>query len=176
VKGWFGDGLQANTDSHHGDDNSEDEDDEYDLQTRKQTCPTGCGCLCLTVDFVSAPYPNSIISVSAQQGTQDFAPKDNKARSDRLMSQHGPDTAIGAFLSLTRTRSISAAKESIVRTPSIAESSAIDDNASVEGSDKEGESWAGGGYAGLGRGVGGGLSRGLRNKSSDVTIKRNAVG
>ncbi len=173
--GWFGDASKTGAAARRNSNKSENADDkvnehdEDDLAIDHGICPSGCGCQCLSVGSVTIPYPKSIASETEDQVLIDDC---KKPRTDRLMSQHGPDTAIRAFLSLTRTRSISAAKESVMRTQSINES-AIDDNDWINGpDDKESDPWAGSRYAALGRGIGGGLSRGLRNKASDVTIKK----
>jgi hypothetical protein len=88
------------------------------------------------------------------------------------MSEHGPDSAIGAFLSLTRTRPISAAKDSILGRRSTNTSAAVEDAESVLGRpDQDVGPWSQ--YTGLGRGPGGGLTRGLRNQASDLTIRKD---
>jgi WD repeat-containing protein 59 len=166
TEGWFGGASQGDTGPHP----DSDSQDEGDLQD-KRACPSGCGCDCLTHERISVPYPKGADS-EPEEHNSDITSSKASAHSERLMSVHGPDSAIGAFLSLTRTRSISAAKESILGKRPTNESVAIEDGESTGSRpDQYNDPW--GQYAGLGRGLGGGLSRGLKSQASDLTIKKN---
>ena len=146
-------------------------------------CPSGCGCHCstLTAITVAAPALPEQEPDTGRDLIEDkpLGPRFRRQkshlshRSERLMSQHGPDTAIGAFLALTRSRSISAAKESILRQSSVDESSAVEDGPTTPNGDEDLNPWASSKFAGLGRGYGGGFSRGLSTKSSDATIRKD---
>jgi WD repeat-containing protein 59 len=168
TEGWFG-GVSQCDPGVRQDSDSQDEDD---LQIRK-ACPSGCGCYCLTHDRISVSYPKGI-DFELEAHSSDLISSKASARSERLMLVHGPDSAIGAFLSLTRTRSISAAKDSILGKKSTNETLAIEDNDSVRSRpDHDADPWSQ--YAGLGRGLGGGLSRGLRSQASDLTIRKDTA-
>jgi hypothetical protein len=168
AEGWFGGASQGGAGVRH-DSHIQDEDDPQN----EKTCPSGCGCHCLTHERISVPYPKDVDS-EPEEDTPDLISGNANARSERLMSVHGPDSAIGAFLSLTRTRSISAAKDSILGKRSTNDSVAIEDGESIGGlPDADTDPWAQ--YAGLRRGLGGGLGRGLRSKASDLTIRKDTA-
>ena len=169
--GWFGSSLnnaKSTSDSM--------EDAEASSETVGTTfCPSGCGCECSKDEFVSAPWPAEpeivaepdlppiIETLTRERSYQ-------STRSERLMSQHGPDPAIAALLSLTRKRSVSTAKVGTKKGGSREESSAIE-NEPI--SDDELDPWAKSTFSGLRRGVGGGLSQGLSSRSSDATIRKS---
>ena len=167
AEGWFSIASEGDPSGRPDSDNQEDEDDLHS----EKTCPSGCGCHCSSGERISVPYPDEI-DYELEADNPDLISGNASARSERLMSVHGPDSAIGAFLSLTRARSISAAKDSILGKKSMTESVAIEDSESIGGRpDHYTDPWAQ--YAGLGRGLGGGLSRGLRSQASDLTIKKD---
>lgn len=162
--GWFGSTLK---DANTVDQVMPVEMPPEDMET---SCPSGCGCECPMHEYVLPPWPTEpevsrIETLTRQKSHQ-------SARSERLMSQHGPDPAIAALLSLTRTRSISAAMGSSKINGSH-EQSAIDRR--EPDWDEEPDPWARSKYSSLGRGIGGGLSRGLSTKSSDATIRKSAA-
>jgi hypothetical protein len=120
---------------------------------------------------ISVPYPRGTDSEPEEQHPDSIA-GEASARADRLTLEHGPESAIGAFLSLTRTRTISAAKDSILGRRSTNAPAGVEDSESAGGRpDQVTGPWSQ--YAGLGRGRGGGLSRGLRSQASDLTRKDN---
>ena len=174
AKGWFGSSAKtAPAAGASSDTEDEEEEDDDSFRDEAKTCPSGCGCPCPTLDRISVPYPPEPEPEPEQEKPVFPRRSHLRQRSERLMSEHGPDTAIGAFLSLTRTRSISAAKESMLRNKSVDDSAAIDDDSSGGESDHELDPWAGSKYATLGRGLGAGLSRGLSSKSSEITVRRS---
>ena len=142
-------------------------------------CPSGCGCMCGSMRTVSVHVPQEEVLDEQEEAplTMRFERQKSQMsqRSQRLMSTHGPDTAIGAFLALTRTRSVSAAKESMLRHQSVDESAAVDDEPVTPNGNDELDPWANSKFTTLGRGFGGGLSRGLSKKSSDATIRKGDV-
>jgi WD repeat-containing protein 59 len=146
---------------------------ESPSETMETSCPSGCGCECLKHEYVSAPWPVELeVETMPRIETLSRQKSHQSVRSERLMSQHGPDPAIAALLSLTRSRSISMAKGSTKTGGSHEQSSATDQ--SEANSDDEPDPWARSKYSSLGRGVGGGLSRGLSTKSSDATIRKSS--
>lgn len=158
------------TEGKHG-----DAEDEV-LDANEHSCPTGCGCFCSYLEVIHVPTPPEHHD---QPQTKDhrlpppvilkpLSPE--KQRTNRLMSEHGPDKAIGAFLSMTRARSISSAKDGAA---AAVDEGKVQDWQQVEDEqDSEPDPWARSKFANLGRGIGGGLSRGLSNKASDSTIRK----
>lgn len=161
---WFGNPVEGDA----GQDNEVSADlDEIGY------CPSGCGCQCSEHEFVAAPWP--VEEPELEVPTEEIIPRQRSyqtTRSERVMSQHGPDPAIAALLSLTRTRSISTTKSSTTTAGSLEKSSAIDDR-SEPTSDDELDPWARSRLSGRGRNVGGDLNHGLSTKSSDATIRRS---
>ena len=172
MEGWFGGASTCDPAPHHDGDNQ----DGDDLQNER-ACPSGCGCHCLTHDRISVPYPKETDAELGEHNL-DMIPGNASPRSERLMSVHGPDSAIGAFLSLTRTQSISAAKDSIRGKRSTNVSAVVDDRESLGGRPDH-EMAARAQYDSLGRGPGGGtsggLSRGLRGQASNWTIRKETL-
>ena len=142
-------------------------------------CPSGCGCICGSMRTINVHVPLEQVLDEQEDAPLTMRFERQKShmsqRSQRLMSTHGPDTAIGAFLALTRTRSISAAKESMLRHQSVDESAAVDDEPITPNGNDELDPWANSKFTTLGRGFGGGLSRGLSKKSSDATIRKGDI-
>lgn len=159
------------------------------------SCPTGCGCQCPTLYMIEVVPPpdlangehtayaplsrtESLLSNHSSRASVDMnrTQASGVTRSQRLMSSNGPDKAISALLSIGhRSRSVSQAKNSISK-PS-ASSSSHDQNQQHQREPTSGKDdlvpWAHL-HMGttLGKGVGGGLSRGLNTKGSDSTIRK----
>jgi len=169
-----------------------------------QTCPTGCGCPCPSLASISAPSqprlddaePGHLAHQPSHTSTNAAAATaDTDTTTHRSELDHGPDTAIGAFLALTRTRS---KPGTAARVPSILEperehqsdtvgtrateerESAIeqhenDHNANGNAtSDVEDllEPLASSKISSLRRSIGPGLSHGLTTRASDATIRK----
>ena len=165
TEGWFGRSFKDGPIARH-DSDGQDEDDPWN----ESTCPSGCGCHCLNHQRILVPYPKDATTEPDEQSA-DLISSSASARSERLMSAHGPDSAIGAFLSLTRTRSISAAKDSILIKRSTNDSVAIGNSESIAGRPNHNPD-SSAQHGGLGRGPGGGLGRGLKTQASDLTIRK----
>ena len=168
TEGWFSDVSQSELDSCGGSD-SQDEDE---LRIDK-ACPSGCGCYCLSHERITVPQPKGA-EAEPEEHNSDLISSKASVRSERLMSIHGPDSAIGAFLSLTRTRSISAAKESILGKRSTNDSIAVEDNGWIKGHRNRDTDLLSQ-HAGHRRGLGGSLSKGLRSQASDLTIRKDTA-
>lgn len=169
TEGWFC-GISEGDPRGSLDSDSQDEDD---MQIEK-VCPSGCGCYCLTHDRILVSHPEDLDS-ELEAHNSDLNSSKANALAERLISAHGPDSAIGAFLSLTRTQSISSAKGSILGKRSTNDSLVTENSDSIGGCpDHDAEPWSQ--YDSLVRGPGGGLSRGLRSQASDLTIRKGPRG
>jgi WD repeat-containing protein 59 len=140
------------------------------LETANKTCPTGCGCLCSSHHFVTVPYP-SPSEIEDQQGhaSESRAPILTASEAGQPMPTHSRDTAIGAFLSLSRSRSASD------RSRGKSFSDSINTRPKEEmAPDAYTDAWAK--HANMGKGLGAGLTRTstLRERGSDMTIKRES--
>lgn len=165
---WFGDSVKNASITNDSIETSTDIDES-------SLCPSGCGCECSKHEFIAAPWP--------AEPELEVAPKEplsrqrsyQTTRSERLMSQHGPDAAIAALLSMTRARSISTTKSSNTAASSLEKASAIDDR-SEPSSDDDHSSRQRSRFSIAGRGIDGEFGRGLSTKSSDATIRKSNVG
>lgn len=136
-------------------------------------CPTGCGCACPTLEVIDVSDPPEPELEPRPQETLTRHQTDMRQRTERLMSEHGPDKAIGAYLSMTRTKGLlSGPKESILRDKSRNDWVAVEESPTTPSAEDELNAWSSDKFAGLGRGYGGGFSRGLSTKSSDATIRK----
>jgi Zinc-ribbon, C4HC2 type len=169
-------------------------DDDEDIDAESRSCPTGCGCPCLTV-HVDVPVPTNMEGASVSNRTSATIQPQPPLRTmselsilsqSSLKSQNTADGPFASFLALTRKKSTSA-EPATMKTGPLVESSPpkidIADNGTAAnryGNLKDEEDrdeallnpWAGSKLASLGRGLGGGLSRGLRERGSDSTIRR----
>ncbi|KAJ9663475.1 hypothetical protein H2198_000740 [Neophaeococcomyces mojaviensis] len=160
-------------------------------------CPTGCGCTCSTLTSIAVPYPTTshdkldelLIApplTPRSEGYQESSRTSSTVHETRIhrgQSVGGADnSARNALLAfnLNRTRSISSSKTGSTAVPGI-ESGSDRERGGGNGRRTRDNSisvvdellpWAGDRNASLGRGVGGGLSRGLRNVGSDATIRK----
>ncbi|KIW16743.1 hypothetical protein PV08_03932 [Exophiala spinifera] len=168
----------------------------------QNTCPTGCGCSCSTLTMVDVPYPtgnggtqNSVQSSMAHQDSRTLI---GMQRSPSILTSadYSSDNTLASFLASKqghqRTKSVTAARS---KAPSVSmqQSQEAYGIHSQSGGDSNGgedfvdlgdfdrvlneeddrlNPWAGSKVAALGRGIGGGLSRGLSSKGSDATIRR----
>ena len=86
-------------------------------ESAEKSCPTGCECICSSHQSVTVPYPLTSEDEDEQnqydQTSQSPARALTTSEAADLISTHGPDTAIGAFLSLTRGRSLSSSKAAV---------------------------------------------------------------
>jgi WD repeat-containing protein 59 len=150
----------------------------------EKPCPTGCDCICSSHQFITAPYPPTLEDEDEQEQIQEDlltrSPTRTLTASEAadLISTHGPDTAIGAFLSLSRARSVSSSKaasdkgkgRSKAYHAENAASQLREETAPAETSYTD--AWAK--YANMGKGLGAGLTRAkttLRERGSDATIR-----
>ncbi|KAL6243205.1 hypothetical protein RBB50_009756 [Rhinocladiella similis] len=166
------------------------------------TCPTGCGCSCSALIMVDVPYPpgqgGAQNPVQPPMGRQDSRNLIGLQRSPSILTNadYSSDSTLASFLALKqahqRTKSVTGARS---KTPSVSMQQSQEGHGmhSQSGGDtNSGEDfvvlgdfdralneedvrlnpWAGSKIATLGRGIGGGLSRGLSSKGSDATIRR----
>jgi hypothetical protein len=146
TEGWFGGGSKGTAGALDDSDNQDADDQE-----NEKTCPSGCGCRCLAHERISVPHPKEMNS-ELEAHDPDSISSNTSTRSERLMSVHAPDSAIAALFSLTRTRSISTAKDSVMGKRPMNDSVAIDDSESSGGrGGNDIDSWAQ--YMGPGRGI-----------------------
>jgi WD repeat-containing protein 59 len=165
------------------------------LEATDKPCPTGCDCICSAHQFATVRYPTPSEDedqAEEEQGQEDDAsqPAAPPPTAADLLSTHGPDTAIGAFLSLSRGRSASsskpasdrggkgAGKSSTTTAEGQSSHSSKEDTTSVSG-DAYTDAWAK--YANMGKGLGAGLTRStvpttktLKERGSDATIRRDS--
>ena len=165
---WFGDSVKNASITSDSIETSTDMDESI-------LCPSGCGCECSKHEFIAAPWPVEPELEIAPREQLNHQKSYQTTRSERLMSQHGPDAAIAALLSMTRTRSISTTNSSNTATSSLDKASAIDDR-SEPSSDDDHNSKQRSRFSMAVRGVDGELGRGLSTKSSDATIRKSNVG
>lgn len=161
------------------------------------TCPTGCGCPCATLTSTTVLYPmtlhdepnEALLAPPLTPRSEGYQESSNtffrlhESRANRGQSVSGADnTALSALLALNlnRTRSVSSSKTGSTIVPAV-ESGGERDRGGGSGRRTRDTSismvdellpWASGNNVSLGRGVGGGLSRGLRNMGSDATIRK----
>ena len=157
------------------------DDDEVDDEGR--TCPSGCGCPCASVRVdVPMPPPSDKGASREVSNTRPLARTTSQlsttSQTPTLMSANSTDTALASFLAL-RKKSTSGEAAAKTSSPPKAElaSGAMDTKAEGEGVNSNAgdgllDPWAVNKFASLGRGMGGGLSRGLRERGSDSTIRR----
>ncbi|KAF7507226.1 hypothetical protein GJ744_010784 [Endocarpon pusillum] len=154
----------------------------------ENSCPTGCGCICSSHQSVSAPDPQTSEDEEEEVEQANFTDAASQSPARTLtsseiadpMSTHGPDTAIGAFLSLSRTHSVSSSKATT--TSSSSRSKAKQHLTIHPPQGKEGggslltatysDAWAK--YENMGNGLGAGLNgtATLRERGSDATIRK----
>ena len=139
-----------------------------------QVCPSGCGCSCSLQDQGYVCPLNDQEEYDAEAvGTLDEAKSNRSIRSERLLSVNGPDTALGAFLSLSRTHAISTGKELSSRRGLAMDTESLYGNTDHQvGTEMDTGQWAPGVVGGLEPGMG----KNLKNKASDVTIRQNQDG
>ena len=148
-------------------------------------CPTGCGCSCSSVHEITVPYPETV-SYGPDQDLAVTTPRsegyeDNSMRTSTLTENRNhkgsttpgvPESAFNALLALqgqSRHRSTSSSNTTYT---------AITPTASLQGPQTAAQGTRTRDNsismvdATLGRGLGGGLIRGLSNKGSDSTIRR----
>jgi len=165
------------------------------------TCPTGCGCCCATLTFITILHPTTVHDepnepflappplTPRSEGYQEsssphpFFPS-HETRPNRGQSVSGADnTALSALLALNlnRTRSVSSSKTGSTVVPGAESGGGERGRGAGNGRRTRDTSisivdellpWAGDQNVSLGRGVGAGLSRGLRNMGSDATIRK----
>ena len=167
-------------------------DEEVDEEYR--TCPSGCGCPCANVDVIvlmPATSNRNSREISQPRPLQRTASQiSTTSQTSTLMSHNTTDTALASFLALTRKKSTSGDPMAVKTGPVVESSppkagpSAVETSTDGEAggeSDHDGDKllnpWATSKIASLGRGLGGGLSRGLRERGlrergSDSTIRR----
>ncbi len=164
--------------------------DDDEIGDEHRQCPSGCGCPCGSVQ-IDVPIP----SLSSKRTSQEISNPlplvrttsqlSTTSQTPTLMSANSTDTALASFLALTRRKSATAEAvgtktgPAVEHSPSKAEPVASETTAQAQGEgveDNNGDRllnpWAGSKFASLGRGMGGGLSRGLRERGSDSTIRR----
>lgn len=190
---WFAPRITENRKDSAGSFKSIQNDHERDRDD--QTCPAGCGCSCPTLSNITVPDPvvdsefeqkiGTTPTTPRSEGYQDAsnrAPATNEYRTHRGQSVHGPDSALNALMALnasSRHRSLSAAQNSATPTGTTSQTTSTarsnfprtrENSVSIS---EELIPWETAENPTLGRGVGGGLSRGLSNKGSDATIRRS---
>ncbi|KAK5083352.1 hypothetical protein LTR70_006433 [Exophiala xenobiotica] len=163
-------------------------------------CPTGCGCSCSRLGEITVPYPDTT-STEVEQDLAFATPRsegyDDSSKATAVFQEHrshrghsvgmafgAPDSAFNALLALQsqpRHRSISSTDKAFT---GVAPVSARMMLAPIGRRTKSRDNsistvdellpWADDQNATLGKGLGGGLSRGLSNKGSDSTIKNTA--
>ncbi|KIW38582.1 uncharacterized protein PV06_09538 [Exophiala oligosperma] len=166
------------------------------------TCPTGCACPCSVLTVVDVPYPPGYGErqkpVQPPMSRQDSRNLIGLQRSPSTLTNtdYSSDNTLASFLASTqvhqRTKSVTAARS---KAPSVSvqqSHEAHGQHSQSGGVTNDGEDfvdlgdfdqglseedvrlnpWAGSKVATLGRGIGGGLSRGLSSKGSDATIRR----
>ena len=137
------------------------------------SCPTGCGCTCSTITptSVSVPFPHTAIAQDAistiDTATPHFRPQDltrtpssisQLSNATSMLSSAGStDTALASFFGLTKSRPQSQALKSEPSPPK--ESDELAEERLLN-------PFAVGNFGGLGKGIGGGLSRGLGTTAS----------
>jgi WD repeat-containing protein 59 len=154
------------------------------VEAGEKTCPTGCDCVCSTYQFVTVPYPSGPEDEDEQDDHDVSSPSTTPTltaseAADYISSPHRRDTAMSAFLSLSRARSVSSKATSDrgkARAAPLPDSPAAgqrgkDDSA---GDPSYTDAWAK--YANMGKGLGAGLARTatLRERGSDATIRRES--
>ena len=149
-------------------------DDDEDLYDFASDCPSGCGCPCAS-GSVSVPMPQS-----SNRTSRDIQPllrtTSQLSTTPNLMAINTSDTALASFLGLSRKHSLTGPEVTRVSPPKTGTATDGEDT----GVGKEGTAehdgllnpWTGSKFASLGRGLGGGLSRGLKERGSDSTIRR----
>lgn len=161
------------------------------------TCPTGCGCACPFLTTIDVPEPNNMQGEfkSELAGTpttprsesfheiQSHTSPVQERRTHRGQSigntNVGADSALNALLALnsqSRHRSISSTVIT-PRNPEVETGSTTSNTRNRENSinaDDELLPWANDKNPTLGRGLGGGFSRGLSNKGSSSTIRQSS--
>lgn len=84
------------------------DEDSFDfLDPTEKACPAGCDCICSSHQSATVPYP-----APSEDDYERFQPQEELLQTALpthptaadLLSTHGPETAIGAFLSLSRSR------------------------------------------------------------------------
>ena len=158
--------------------------DDDDVDDERRTCPSGCGCPCASVRIdVPAPPPSSKRASREISNTRPMVRTTSQlsttSQTPTLMSANSTDTALASFLALTRKKSTSAEAAAKTSSPPKAElttgaTGTRPEGEGIESNDGDGllNAWAVSKFASLGRGMGGGLSRGLRERGSDSTIRR----
>ncbi|KAK5944697.1 hypothetical protein PMZ80_001897 [Knufia obscura] len=165
-------------------------------------CPTGCGCSCSTLSEITVPYPDNAPTEPDQdvalvtphsEGYTDSTERSlslTQHRSHRGQSTGAtfgaPESAFNALLALqgqSRHRSTSSTHTASTAVgPSYAQQISQSTSHATRTRDNSISTadellpWASDRNPTLGRGLGGGLSRGLSNKGSDSTIRKAARG
>lgn len=156
------------------------------LEAAEKCCPTGCGCLCSTHQFVIAPYPP--LSEDEEEEGDDGgnelssqSPMKNLAVSEaaELISTRAPSKAMNAILSLSRTRSISSSKAASSDTEKMRsqlEPPVIHQQGKDEIVGEAPQTDAQAKHANMGKGHGAGLTRTamLRERGSSATIRKDS--
>lgn len=168
---------------------------EHERTREEMSCPTGCGCSCPTLTTITVPNPtistrseqkaNTTPTTPHSEGYQETPSRASAVaehRPHRGQSVHTPEGAVNALLALnlsSRHRSLSSAQGSATPTFTTSQGASgprgtglrtRENSVSVS---EELIPWETVENPSLGRGMGGGLSRGLSNKGSDATIRKS---